>query len=93
MTVDKDPIICGGQVFKADHRKSCYTYKEDNWMTTFELNVARYGAAMIQTPSKELLITGGNDYFVFFKSTFQPRFCLFNSRQVALIHAYITTTT
>ena len=60
LNLDQEPLICGGVIKGlSDPIKECYTYRDNTWVATTELNVARYGSAITRTPSKELFISGG----------------------------------
>ena len=56
--LDNEPLICGG-----GFRKECYAYINEEWVVSSVLNEERESAAMSRTPSKELIITGGEVMF------------------------------
>ena len=55
MGLDNEPLICGGRGLK-----ECYSYVNKEWVVSSVLNEERESAAMSRTPSKELIITGGD---------------------------------
>ena len=65
--LNDEPLICGGRVNTGDLNE-CFVYRDKEWVAFYEMNEARVAAAAIRTPSKELIITGGNVFQATFVS-------------------------